>query len=186
MMADMRAAGLNPMLAYSQSPGPSPSGNVADTSAIGAGFSEAGRIASSAYQSYQAGRAAKESARLSGEQARTERTRRELMASERELNIARAGTERSTQALNFQKRLGVDAQIREIDQKILQSKGAVDQIAAQTDLTRAQVRDAMAKLKTFIRTGKSPIGSWWDSIAKISDHLGSEFMSMIQDLRKGK
>lgn len=47
-MSDMRAAGLNPMLAYSQGPGTSPSGTMADMSAVGRGFAAGGEMAAQA------------------------------------------------------------------------------------------------------------------------------------------
>jgi len=43
-MNDMRLAGLNPMLAYSQGVGSSPTGGTADTSALSSGINSAGNI----------------------------------------------------------------------------------------------------------------------------------------------
>lgn len=43
-MRDMKAAGLNPMLAYSQGPGSSPTGAMGDMSGVSGGFASAGAI----------------------------------------------------------------------------------------------------------------------------------------------
>ena len=145
-MNDMRAAGLNPMLAYSHGPGASPTGFAADQSAIQSGFSSAGSIAAQArIRKEQADQAEattkreKSTTKLQNEQARHERLRMEK-------------TKQET-ATEFQRQQHVAA-------------GAAK-------LTTEQKR-AAAELQRFLNRGDAWISRNYDAIVKLVREIFGE------------
>ena len=145
-MNDMRQAGLNPILAYSQGPGQSPSGSVGDMSSIGAGFSAAGNIAAQADLREQG-------ARQSEQQVKTSQA-----VAERETASARALKEQTNlfkeqQATEFSKRLKMGTEER---------------------LLSTQQRRAAAELQRFINKGDAWISKNADAIIKLVKDLFGE------------
>ena len=130
-IADMRAAGLNPMLAYMQGPASTPSGStyspVNEMAPLGAAF---GSATQSAMQMMQT----EADVRLKGKQADTEQARRILTIGQDALNMSQA-------QLNHAQAIVARASASQLE-------ALADQVRAQTGLTKQQL--STEQLKTAI------------------------------------
>ena len=157
-MNDMRQAGLNPILAYSQGPGQSPSGSVGDMSSIGAGFSAAGNIAAQADVRQQA-------ARQSEQQVKTSQA------------VAQRETA-SASALREQTNLFKEQQATELAKRF--------KMGEETRLISVKQQRAFQELQRFINKGDSFMARNYDSIIKIlNDIFGVPPSSGSQGSKRG-
>lgn len=166
-MHDMRAAGLNPILAARQGPGQSPSGAMGNQGQImGNAFGQAGGIISQG-----AVRAAQTDDLKASERQRISQV--QLNKTQGDLNREKIGTERQRQALMFQQAIREGAAAELDYQKIRQSRAEIERIKKQTGFTEVQIKQALVELEQMKTTGKGHAGqASWTAIQILRTLIG--------------
>ena len=164
-MDDMRSAGLNPMLAYSQGPGTSPSGAMAAQGDFGGG--EAGSIIAQSSmrkaQSKQASTAATQN--ISTAKNLDQDTKlKQIQARKTSAEISKIKGETATE---LQRSILVAAQGELTTKQAREVERKIDQLKAQTKLTGDQEKLLEAEILRMIRSGDSIVGKTADSILKL-------------------
>ncbi len=155
-MADMRAAGLNPMLAYSQGPGQAPTAQGALQGDFG-GASAASAIA----------------------QAEVRESGKKQADSQTELNTSSAKQAATQAELNKEK----TRESKETQAKIFQER---QKIGAQTALTERETQMVTATLDRMKRTGDGPLGKIADLIYKMIKGVEATAPASAQAIIRGK
>lgn len=153
-VADMKAAGLNPALAYSNGPASSPSGNVAQTQASRPGDKGAGLL-NTAKDVFAAGMAGKSSmAQIDLNQANTEVanvTAEKLGANakEAELNqdLIKANTEKANQEAE---RSRIAKEVEKVQAPAAKQQAEADKKAAKADTIMAYPDAVLDRIKSWL------------------------------------
>lgn len=190
--ADMEAAGLNPMLAYSQGGASVPTGNVADVqNALG----NAANSAVSGYSSYQSAQLAKEQLNTQQSMQVVNRAVATKTAAEADLATASAAEVRARTA-NY------PGQLMEILARVDQIASQSKLNAAQTDLVKKQVINAVlsgqqiqadtanaqvnhALKQLDLTLGRSQIPKAFNEEAKASNWWGRHISPYLGDVFTG-
>lgn len=164
-MRDMRRAGLNPMLAYSQGPGQSPTGTAADMSAMGRGFAAGGEIIARAQLRGSQAKQADSAAELNKNQASLATATEVKTKAEAENVRQQTAESRQRQALMFQQGITegsrqdlFGAQAKQALQQVKQSRSQIELIQKQTGKTKVEIDRALAELTKFQAVGRSFVG----------------------------
>ena len=173
-MADMRRAGLNPMLAYSQGPGTAPTSQPADQSAISSGFSSAGQLMAQAnIRNAQAGQART--------QAAVNKASAKQIAMDTRLKSAQIDKVHAETATEFQRAIQSGAAAELDYQKIRQSKAEVERLKKVTGLTDVQVKQGLVDLERMTKTGKGHLADFtWTVSRLVKALLGIELPSFLR------
>lgn len=149
-MADMRQAGLNPMLAYSQGPGSSPSGSTAAQGDFG------GSAASNALSQMK----------IRSSQTKVNISSAKNLQADTKLKAEQTKKVKEETHTEFQRRQHVGAQAALTESQNRRIDSEIKSITAKTNLTRDQQRLLKTEIIRMIKTGSGPVGKTIDDITK--------------------
>lgn len=187
-MADMRTAGLNPMLAYSQGPGTSPAGTAAQQGDFG------GAAAASALSQMNL---RKSDTNLKAQQANQsvstaknldqDTKLKQIQSRKTSAEINKINQETSTE---FQRGQHVGAQAALTTSQNRRIDHEIKQIAAKTQLTRDQQRLLKEDIERMIRTGSGHAGKTVDDFVKSFRSFGAwsakSVYKLVEEIRKAR
>jgi len=169
-MADMRQAGLNPMLAYSQGPGTAPTGAMAAQGDFGGG-----NAASAISQMNIRKAQTKQADTASNQNIATAKNLDEdtkLKAIQNRKTSAEIDKIKGETATEFQRSILVGAQGQLTGAQTREVESKINQLAAQTGLQKSQLVQLKQEIAKFMKSGSGWIGTNFDDFLKTLKTIG--------------
>lgn len=179
-MADMRQAGLNPMLAYSQGVGSSPTGAMAQQGDFGGGA--AGNIIAQAkIRESQKRQADTQSEQNTATAKNLDQDTKLKITQERKTN-AEINQVKSQTATEFQRQQHVGAQAALTTSQNRRIEDEIRSLAAKTSLTKDQQRLLKEEIIRMVRSGSGQVGKTIDDLLKSFGNFSAWSAKSISDL----
>jgi len=163
-MADMKAAGLNPMLAYSQGVGSSPAGSMGNMGDFGGG--EAGSIIAQAGMRKSAAKQADTASTQNISTAKNLDQDTKLKKTQERETQAKISKIKGETAATFQQAMLYGSQTELTNEQVKEVKSKINQLASQTGLTKAQKSQLEQEIAKFAKHGSGLYGDNFDSFVK--------------------
>lgn len=164
-VADMRAAGLNPMLAYSQGGASTPGGFGANIENQGAAASSSAAAAAQAYNSLKLVRAQVENVQAQTAKTQAETATENLMRQQRLQNIIAQSGMYDSSATAAAARGQLDGQSWRFNETVLEFRRALEKL--NVDITTTQAKQALVDLESSglalpgLRNQAASDRTWW-------------------------
>lgn len=163
-MSDMKTAGLNPMLAYSQGVGSSPSGSMAAQGDLGG--SSAGALIAQA--SLRKASAKQQNTQAAVNISSAKNLNQDTILKKQQTRETSARTTKAIQetASEFQRGIHIASQNQLTQSQNRRVDSEISALAARTSITKDQQRLLKLEIERMVKTGSGPVGKTIDDIMK--------------------